>query len=247
MDRFFGLKYSGEAFSVFSTVHMMTLLFLVITNFLILFILMKMKNPKAAKILRLSIASIMLFHFISYEAWSFLTGDFTLKYSLPLHLCDIGILFSAIMLFTKNKFLFEITYFWGLGGSLLAILTPDIFQSFPHFIFMNYFLSHGGIITSVLFMIFIEKYRVTFKSIRKVFLFTNVYMVIIAGVNLLLKSNYLYICRKPNNPTLIDFLGPWPWYLLNLEVVTVTVFLLLFIPFSLKRSPSKNTPMDFSA
>ena len=195
---------------------------------------MKVKSPDKIKFIRYLTAFIMLFHSFSFQIWSICIGSFTLKYSLPLHLCDVAVILCAIMLLTKNKYLFEVIYFWGLGGSLLAILTPDISQSFPHFIFINYFLSHGGIITCVLFMIIVENYSVNLKSVLRVFILTNVYMLFIAGVNLILKSNYLYICAKPNNPSLIDLLGPWPWYILSLEGVCITVFLILYLPFAFK-------------
>lgn len=228
-------------------VHLNTLLFLFITNFLIIFIIKKEKNPDKINLFRYIAALIMLLHPLSFEIWNVAVGSFTLKYSLPLHLCDVATILAGIMLLTKNRILFEITYFWGLGGSFLAILTPDITESFPHFIFINYFLSHGGIITCVLFMVFIEKYKVSLKSVLRVFIITNLYMLLIAGVNLILKSNYLYICRKPNNPTLIDLLGSWPWYILSLEAVSLTLFLILYLPFAYSGLKGKTKPINFSA
>ena len=247
MDKIFTSHYKGVHFIAFSSVHLSAILFLIISNFLIFYFLGKTRNIKYINLFRYITAFLMIFYSISFEIWSLAVGIFTLKDSLPLHLCDVAVLLSAIMLLTKNKYLFEITYFWGLGGSLLAILTPDITESFPHFNFINYFLSHGGIITCVLFMVIIENYKVNLKSVFRVFLITNIYMLFIAGVNLILKSNYLYICRKPVNPTLMDLLGPWPWYVLSLEGVSITVFLILFLPFALKQFIPPSVPRNFGA
>jgi hypothetical integral membrane protein (TIGR02206 family) len=247
LDKIFALKYTGITLKEFSPAHLEMILFLILSNLIIFFTLSKIKSDYKIKLFRYGTALIMIFNTVSFEVWAISAGIFTLKYSLPLHLCDVAGILAAIMLLTKSNYLFEITYFWGLGGSCLAILTPDITQSFPHFVFINFFLSHGGIITCVLFMVIIEKYSVSLKSVLRVFVITNLYMLLIAGVNLLLKSNYLYLCRKPDNPSLMDLLGPWPWYVLSLEGVSLSVFLILYLPFAFKGTKTTTKPFNFSA
>ena len=52
--------------------------------------------------------------------------------NLPLHLCRISMLLCAAMLALKSYRIFEVTYFWVMGGSVAAMLTPDLAQkSFP--------------------------------------------------------------------------------------------------------------------
>ena len=48
--------------------------------------------------------------------------------------------------------LYELAYFWGLGGTVQAVLTPDLDTRFPSFDFFRYFIAHGGIVVSVLAM-----------------------------------------------------------------------------------------------
>ena len=62
----------------------------------------------------------------------------------------------------------------------------------------------------------------------------NVYMVLVEVVNFALGSNYMFIARKPDVPTLIDFLGPWPWYIIPLEAIGFAVCLLLYLPFAIR-------------
>src|SRR5438132_907921 len=45
---------------------------------------------------------------------------------LPLQLCDVAIFVAAAALWSRNQLLVEITYFWGLAGTLQALLTPDL-------------------------------------------------------------------------------------------------------------------------
>jgi hypothetical integral membrane protein (TIGR02206 family) len=83
-------------------------------------------------------------------------------------------------------------------------------------------------------MTLVVGYRPTLKSLWKTFLVTNAYMLIIAPINLLLDGNYLFICRPPDTPSLIDYLGPWPWYILSLEIVGLLFFFVFYAPFGIK-------------
>ena len=55
-----------------------------------------------------------------------------------------------------------------------------------------------------------------------------------AGVNRLIGSNYLYTQGKLPTPSLLDVLGPYPWYLLSMEGLGILLCLLLYLPFALQ-------------
>jgi hypothetical integral membrane protein (TIGR02206 family) len=57
------------------------------------------------------------------------------------------------------------------------------------------------------------------------------YMFVAFGVNALLDTNYGYMNGKPEAASLLDHLGPWPWYLLSLQGVAFVFFGLLLLPF----------------
>lgn len=259
---FFSPHYNGEPFTPFSAIHIITLVLLTLINFLII-IFYRNKRSKEykkyagrkntgahavagpvdyTKMFRLFLAIFMILNEAVYTAWSIATGEWTLGYSLPLHLCDMAMFFSVIMLVTKNYFLYEITYFWGLGGSLQALVTPDLYPySFPHFIYFNFFLAHGAVVTSVLFMTFVEGFKPSKKSIWKTVVFTNIYMAVIAVIDILTQGNYLFLRHKPNNPSIMDYLGPWPWYILGLEAIGIVVMFILYIPFLISSRKSRNS------
>jgi uncharacterized membrane protein YwaF len=46
-------------------------------------------------------------------------------------------------------------------------------------------------------------------------------------VNLLLDADFLFLRRKPSNPTLPDWLGPWPRYLVSSGLLGPGLFRLL--------------------
>ncbi|MCD6577526.1 MAG: YwaF family protein [Anaerolineaceae bacterium] len=76
--------------------------------------------------------------------------------------------------------------------------------------------------------------RPTWKSMLRVVVITNIYMVVVFGINSIIGSNYLYVNHKPPVPTLLDILPEWPVYLLDMEVIGIAVFLLLYLPFVIK-------------
>jgi hypothetical integral membrane protein (TIGR02206 family) len=60
---------------------------------------------------------------------------------------------------------------------------------------------------------------------------TNVYMALVAPINIALGTNYMYLFEKPKEATLMDFLGPWPWYILGLEAVGTALFFIMYSPY----------------
>ena len=149
---------------------------------------------------------------------------------LPLHICGVALFVVVFALLRRNQILYEIGYFWGIVGTLNAIITPQLGVGFPHYRFFQYFIVHGGIVASVLFATWGLRMRPTLKGLLRSFLLVNLYMVVIAGVNLLLKSNYMFICEPPYTKSPF-FFAPWPWYILILDGVALILFFVVYSPF----------------
>lgn len=193
------------------------------------------REPDVDLRLRYGLAAILILQELSLNLWRLVNHTWSPATSLPLHLCGVSVILSAIMLVNKNFLLYEINYFWGLGGAIQALFTPDIgIYGFPHFRYFQFFVSHGSIILAVLYMTWVHGLRPQLKSVWKVFGITNFYLVVIAGFNLLVGGNYLFICEKPIGGSLLDFLGPWPWYILSLEGVGLVSFLIYYLPWLIR-------------
>jgi uncharacterized membrane protein YwaF len=44
----------------------------------------------------------------------------------------------------------------------------------------------------------------------------------------------MYIARTPEFPTVIDYMGPWPWYIIGLELIGLTCFVLAYLPWAIR-------------
>lgn len=229
MNSFFSNTYQGNRFSTFSDVHLITIAFFFIGC--ILLFLFRNKLTEHSKKTRVVLFSVLLFFEITYQSWLLFTGNWELSSSLPLQLCTISTYLCLILLITNRFQVFEIVFFTGIGGALQAILTPELFYNFPHFRFIQFFTSHALIIWICLFYVFSMKYRPTFKSIGKTFIFLNVLSFFVFFINKFTGGNYMFLAHKPTNASVIDYLGPYPWYIASLEALAFIMFFILFIPF----------------
>ncbi|WP_268762087.1 TIGR02206 family membrane protein [Bacillus sinesaloumensis] len=230
---FFGRSVVGEPFQWLSSSHIIMLGLLIGSGFLLFY--WRAGLTKGKTIIRWSLAFFLLISEVSLYVWYVHTGVWNPIDSLPLQLCSISLFLSIIMLLTRSYFLFEITYFLGIGGALQAMLTPELAYDFPHYRYFHFFLAHIAIILASLYMLWYEKCRPTLKSIWKAFIALNVLALIVFFINKVTGGNYMFLARKPFNPSIIDFLGPYPWYIISLEIVALVMFLILYLPFVIKR------------
>lgn len=234
MLKYCSKDYLAGQFKAFSLPHIAALFVILLLNIGMVLWFKKVKDEKTQKLFCYVLGGLLIFQEIVREVWHMSIGIFSLGRSLPLHLCGAAIILGPLMLIKKNYSLYEILYFWGFGGTIQALITPNCLWGFPHLSYFLYFISHGLIILACVYMTFVEKFRPTWISILKVFIVTNIYMGFIAIVNLLTGGNYMFICDKPETPSIIDYLGPWPWYILSLEGVGIVTFFIYYSPFFIK-------------
>ncbi len=123
---------------------------------------------------------------------------------MPLHVCDLALFACAIACLGRNQWTFEIAYFWGLAGTVRGLLTPDLLHPFPSPEFWFFFLGHGGIIGSVLFMVAGMRMRPLRGSVYRACFATIVYGLGAGLFNLIFDTNYGFICAKPSSASLGD-------------------------------------------
>ncbi|MFB1487619.1 MULTISPECIES: TIGR02206 family membrane protein [unclassified Thiocapsa] len=150
---------------------------------------------------------------------------------LPLHLCGLSVLLTAWTLAARSYSAYEIVYFWAWGGTLQALFTPDLDRGFPDPAFIAFFLGHGLVIVGVLYATFVYRFRPRLASIFKSIGVLLLVVAVVAPINLLLGTNYLFLCSKPEQASLMDYLGPWPWYILSLAGLAVVSSFVYYLPF----------------
>ena len=232
MGEFFGKEFHGQPFQLFGPAHLTALGIILLINLTLLWRGRRL-GAKARLAIRYGLAALLIVDEALWHLWNWTTGQWSIQNTLPLHLCSMLVFLSAIMLVSKNYTLYEFAYFMGIAGASQALLTPDAgIYGFPHFRAFQVMISHGSIVTAAIYMTAVEGFRPYPRSLPRVFFWMNVDMVIIGFINATIGSNYLFIAHKPETPSLLDVLGPWPWYLLMIEILGLCLCLLLYAPFA---------------
>jgi len=247
MDNFFAVNYPGPAFQLFGGTHIAAIIAIVLVN---LFLIFQFKNAdeKTRHNIRWTMAIILWANEIGWHVWHLATGTWTIQTMLPLHLCSVLVWTGALMLVTKNYSIYEFCYLLGISGALQAVLTPDLgIYGYPHFRFFQTFISHGLIITAAVYMTVVEGFRPTWKSLLRVAIWMNIYMVIVYFINTAIGSDYLMINAKPATASILDLLPAWPVYIIYMELMGVACFLLLYLPFIIKDWRTKSVATRDSA
>ena len=183
--------------------------------------------PDKRKILMM----IMGFTLISIELMQQLylnhLGLWSLKTSLPIHLCGISGILAGIMMFRSSHYGFEFLALIGSPGALHALLTPQLNHGTIPFLIFKYYVSHAGIILVPLFLAIVLGYRIKRSSWYRVLLLCQVLLIIIGLTNYFIGSNYMYLAEKPlvNNPMVV---GEWPWYILGFEILGLVHILIFY-------------------
>jgi len=191
--------------------------------------------------LRWLMAAIFLFWEVEWQVWFIVTDQWSAARQLPLHMCSIMIWVGVYALLTKDARTYPFLYFFGIGASLQAVLTPDATFDFPHVRFLNTMLSHGLLVVVGFWVLVVERYRPTWRDVGVCMLVLNVYALFIYPVDLWIDANYLYVVDKPATASLLDFFPDWPWYLLLLEGLAAVLFSAMCWPFERLRRVRRQT------
>ena len=161
-----------------------------------------------------------------------------LAQSLPLQLCDVAIFVTAAALWTRNRLAVEVSYFWGLAGTIQALFTPDVPQHFPSYPYFQYYIAHGGVVAASLILVVGMRLHPRPWAVVRVAGLTIAYAALVGITDAVTGANYMYLRSKPPSPTLLDVLGPWPVYIFSATLIAFVLFAILDAPFTLRRALS---------
>ena len=150
----------------------------------------------------------------------------------------VAAIVAGFALITRSALLCSLTYFWGLAATFQALLTPAVSVGFPEWAFITFFIQHFAIVATALHLPIVEGWRPKnplWKSPLEIYGWSVAYLIFAMTVNKLLGTNFGFASRPPDNPSLIDHLGPWPWYLFSMQAIAVCIFLLLAVPLVTRR------------
>jgi hypothetical integral membrane protein (TIGR02206 family) len=181
--------------------------------------------------LRFVLAAALVLNAIVWYGYLAFRGWLDFPENLPLELCDATLIVTVAALTTLNPLCFDLAWYGALAGTTMALLTPDLWEPFPSFSTVQFFIAHGLVVVAVLYLVWSRRMRPRPGSVWRAMLGLNIFAALVGGFNFLFDTNYMYLRAKPQNPSLLDLLGPWPWYIVAGELLALVLLSLLYLPF----------------
>tara|TARA_B100001123_G_C15337736_1_gene1033510 strand:- start:5213 stop:5932 length:720 start_codon:yes stop_codon:yes gene_type:complete len=236
----------AERFILFGTDHLITLLIVVLATISVPFFF-KNTSSKTKDLFGYGLAFILLIDFLAKPYyWSQMLDDVFVEL-LPLHMCSLSEISIAIYLFVRKKIFYEVSFFWGIGGGVMALLQPDTQFSFPDAYYVAFFLSHGAVWLAISFASCVLRNRPTVDSLKRVFIVSCVSIVAIYVINWMLgpPANYWFLGAKPAGASIMDLMPEPPRHIPIVVTLALIIFGLIYLPFWIyDRLKSKNAVFE---
>lgn len=155
-----------------------------------------------------------------------LVANFDIDVTLPLHLCDLAWIAATWALWTHRPFPVALTYFWGLTLTIQGVLTPSLNEDLPHPRYFAFWALHLLIVWAAVYLVAGLRRAPRWRDYRAAVVTTLVWAVATYLFNVLADTNYGYLVRKPR-ASVLDLLGPWPWYVVQEIAIVVAAWALL--------------------
>lgn len=187
--------------------------------------------PARDRPIRLALAGLLAGGWLCWYVLFAARGWLTPGNGLPLNLCDWAAAALIAALLYPSQRAYELGYFWGLGGTVQGVLTPDIGRGFPDPQFIFFFINHDGIIAALLYLTLGTRMRPLPASLPRVALASFAYAGVAGVADYILGTNYGFLRAKPANASIMDILAPWPGYIPELVGIGLVSMLVYYAPF----------------
>jgi hypothetical integral membrane protein (TIGR02206 family) len=221
-------------FQPYGLPHLTVICLTIVLPFVLAAIVWRTKSSRVEKLIIGVLSAVLVLNYVVYLIFIRSRGTAVWQHMLPMQMCDWGMVVVIVAMWTGNQRWFEVAYFWGIGGTLQAVLTPNLPFGFPDWRFISFFTSHCGIIIGVVFLMLTRRYRPYPMSIVRVFLWSEFYFVVTFVTDKLTDFNYGFLLHKPKAFSILSFLSDSHWlYLLQLHGLALLFFLGLYAPFAI--------------
>lgn len=197
------------------------------------------RSPRAARALRIALGCFLAANELVWYAYRYSREGFRFPEGLPLELCDVVVWISVFACLRRNRVAAEFIYFAGIAGSGMALLTPDLWAPLASYPSIYFFLAHGAVVIAAVTLVIGDYLRISLASLWRVMGLLNLYALAVGAFNFVWHTNYFYLCRKPDNPSILDWFGPWPVYVAVGELFTFAIFILMWMPVRAPRASKR--------
>jgi hypothetical integral membrane protein (TIGR02206 family) len=231
-----GLGRVARQFEAFGWSHAAAVMVFVVVAGALVVVGRRCRGRRGERWLSRALAAVFAAFLVLVEGYYLLPWQYGIKYSLPLQLCDLAAMAAVWALWSRSSTAFALTYFWGLTLTVQAFISPELTgPDFPSLQFLSFFGMHSLVVWSAIYLTWGVGLRPDWRSYRVAVLVTIGWGLVMFGFNQLAGTNYGFLNTKPLAASLLDLLGPWPWYLLSELVLGAAAWALITWPWVRQR------------
>lgn len=225
---------SEAAFQAFGLSHLAVISLTIVLSLGLAFTYRRLRSERFDLIVRFGLVSALIVNYVCYAVYLWNHGTVEWEHALPFQLCDWTMVAVVVALLMGGPAAWlEVAYFWGIGGSLQAIITPNLQVSFPDIRFVSFFLEHCGIVIGIAYLMITRSFRPTLGSVWRTLVWSEIYLVVTLCVDLATGANYGFLMEKPQAASLLSLLSDWrPLYILQMNGLALIFFAALYAPFA---------------
>lgn len=197
------------------------------------------RDSERERVLAVCVAATILVMRVGVFIWNLSPGQASLARSLPLQICDWAAICSALALVVDRRWLRSIAYFWGLALSVQGLVQPDLSAGPLSLAFWLFWMHHALIVGVAIYVVAVRGFRPASRDLFVAMGAGLLYVALVFPLDLLLEVNYGYLGEGlPSQPTILDWLGPWPWRVAAMTALGMGVMVLLYLPWHGRRRRS---------
>jgi hypothetical integral membrane protein (TIGR02206 family) len=193
-------------------------------------------------VVRRTFAAVSLLVILAWQVYLLTPDARDVRSSWPLGLSDIADYTAVFALWTRGLRSAAFTYYVGLSFTIMALVTPALTAPFPDPRWWAFWIRHIDVVWAATYLVWGLGIRPTWRLYRTTVAAVLVWAVVTYTFNVRMDTNYGYLVRTPSTASLLDLLGPWPWYVLGAMAVILAVWAFVFtLPWERARARAART------
>ena len=226
------VRSTAGRFEAYDTSHLTVLALFVVGAVAVIWLGRRIRETSTEQVVRRIFAVAVLGVTVPLQVLQFLPDEWNPNTSLPFQLCDMAWMFAVHALWTRNRLTSTVTWLWGVTLTTQGMLTPDLASAFPEPRFLMFWGMHVLIVWSALLLVPGLRILPTWHTYRQTVAITMAWAASVFTYNVIAGSNYGYLNKLPKNASILDYLGPWPTYVVLEIAIVASAWALLTWPWT---------------
>jgi hypothetical integral membrane protein (TIGR02206 family) len=226
-----------RSFAAYGASHWIVLIILAVGVLILAWLGARYRGTRAVWTVGRVLAVVLVAFHVPILVYDLSPARFDIEHSLPFQISDLAWMAAAYALWTQRQWAYALTYYWGLTLVPQALITPALDRPEALSIdFLSFWGQHLLVVWAAVFLTWWAGMRPTWRGFALAAAVTVAWGVAMLAFNAAAGTNYLFVSRRPDNPSLLDLMGEWPWYLGVELVVGLTAWALLTWPWTRSRT-----------